>query len=710
MTDRGSTTRPRRARRHRPAGSLAFWALVVGGCAGPPGAAPDDGGVAGDARVADAARAPDAASGDARPADAGHDASPVDAGGSDSDAALPADPNPLGIHLVDVTAQVGTYLGGRRDTEPLGVGSGAAVGDVDGDGDLDLFLARCDAGGYPGGPPVLLRQIGGGGFSAFVPSGGLDAELATRCAHAAAFADHDGDGDLDLFVALHGADRLYANDGTGAFTDVTATAGVAGPADQKSTGALWADVNADGLLDLFVPAQAYQIDPSDSPRNRNRLHLNRGGGLFEDVSASAGIQGDGVSHAAAIADLDGDGALEIYVANDRFAIDGGDAKPGLDPDAFHDRVALDDQGRPSYVDRSAAYQLDGPRSSMGVALGDLEGDGRDEIYVTDFGANHLSRWNPSLQRYDEVADDWNAAFSGGLVTYYVSWAARFVDLDRDGAEELAVINGSTGPAVSCSQYRQVDLLLRRGLGAASFVDVTALVGWPYAFSCPPPPSGVQFTGRGLVVADLDGDHDDDLVVTPYIEHYAFFRNDTPAAHAALRVRPVGTASASIPVGAVLDVVRTDGIRLRRSLHAGGATLSQSDHVLEVGLGGAQVDEAWLRWPSGHAQRLDTRPDFVLGETWTVTEPDWLRLSARVIAADDPTPVLTFEPVDASGAPTGPGAQVSVTRSDGVAAVVVDEGDGRYTATLPHPGVARITVLAIAVDGAPLAPRPSLRYR
>ena len=118
----------------------------------------------------------------------------------------------------------------------------------------------------------------------------------------------------------------------------------------------WADVNLDGLLDLFVPAHTTTGPPAPDPGNANRLYLNRGDGTFASVGAAAGIEGDGSSQAVAITDLDSDGDLEIYIANDQFALNGVDNNNfGLDPDRWLDLDAYDDQGVPSYVDRGAQY-------------------------------------------------------------------------------------------------------------------------------------------------------------------------------------------------------------------------------------------------------------------------------------------------------------------------------------------------------------------
>lgn len=702
--------------------AAAFVLLVA--CSGPPAAGTDAG--APDAAVVVADAAPvDAPPADAPVLDAALDAAP-DAGAAAADAG--PDHNPHDIRFTEVTGTwPGAFPGGRTDPDPWGVGSGAALGDLDGDGDLDIVLARCDTPN--GGPSVILRQVGPDlEFPLFAIDAGFTALVEGTCAHAAALGDYDRDGDLDLFLAMNDGDLLLRNDGAGGFTDVTAIAGVAGPtgapepgstvqtADSDlSTGAVWADLNRDGLLDLYVVQHTVVLPPADHEMLRNRLYLNRGDGTFADVSAAAGVEGYGSSQAALIADLDNDGDLEIYVANDRFAINGSGGNPELQPDAWLDPIDFDQHGVPTYVDRAASYGVDGPRSSMGIALTDLNGDGVDDLYVTDWGPNHLQVWMPAEGMYADVAYDWDLALKRNALNYYtVSWGARFVDLDRDGEVELFLVNGGVTDPVNCQGWSQLDLLLRRRDDANLFADITGAAGLPDAYDCPPT-SGEPSAGRGAVFGDLDGDGDDDVIVTPYVETYRVYRNDTPqTGRHRVRVAPVGTVSAPTPIGLVLEVQRLDGTIVRRTLYGGGDTMSQSQAVLEAGIGAdSAVLNATLEWPSGYRMRLDLWSGFVLDNTMTVVEPPWLTLSARVAGASDPAPVLTYQPADETGVFVGAaaaGRTVTVTRSDGVAAPVTDHGDGTYSAALPHPGSARVTVLTVSDGAVTHRIRPAITYQ
>ncbi len=645
-------------------------------------------------------------------------------GGTDVDAGVDAMPdpeaNPLGIALTHVSYELDELFGGRLESNMHGVGSGAAVADVDSDGDLDVFIARCvgnvnDPGG-DGGPSALYRQTGPGDeFPVFDRDPLITLEFADSCAHGAAFGDYDRDGHADLFVAMAGEDRLYRNDGTGVFTDVTDAAGVAGPASDINTSAYWADVNHDGLLDLMVPAHVPVFPPSRDPLNANRLYINLGDGTFSRLAPEAGVDGNGSTQAVAIGNLDDDSDLEIYIANDQFAVNGVlPAEVDLDKDQWLDITSFDASGLPTFSDRAAAYNVDGPRSSMGIAIADVNDDGHQDIFVSDFGSNHMQIWNPSTSQYDDQATDLRVELKDALLLgFLISWDAVFTDLDRDGSHELIVIHGSITVPNSGDDYTQFDYVMRYEPIISRFMDITLDVGLPFD-EANPPLDDRPLSGRGVLVADLDGDHDDDVIVTPYLEKFRFYRNDTPQTDRHfVRVEPRGTVSAPIPIGAILEVTRTDDTVVRRSLHAGG-TNTQHFHVLEAGLGGdTSIQSATLHWPSGYAQRVDMTTGFALDTTLKLEEPNWLTLSRRSTSQAEDDVELVYTPMDEAGNPIGAGAAgraVQALRSDSGQVALTDNGDGTYSALLPHPGTPRITVVQVVDEGVTLRPRLTVNYK
>jgi hypothetical protein len=662
-----------------------------------------------DAPLPDAS--PDAAphAPDARPPDASlTDATPSDAPPFD------ADPNnPYGIRLTEVTRSLGDLIyGGRSKKDSWGLGTGAAIGDLDGDEDLDLVIARIDdpESTVRGGPSLLLLNDGSSTFS-FRAQASFSALLATRRIHAVTLGDLDADGDLDVFLAAEGQDHLLENDGAANFVDVSAAAGVGGPGDDVSIGAVFADLNHDGQLDLYVLNHSAAQNPYPDDRARNRLYLHIGQGRFEDVSIASATDTNGSSHVAAVFDLEGTGDPVLLVANDRFFIDGEPvfSEPERLPgDAWYRRLSIDDEGVPGFADQAKVQGVAAGRSSMGLAIADVDGDQTPDVYVTDWGENDLYL-NPRPGQ--PLAS--GSAFAAGVRTddagyVLVSWGARFADLDRDGALELVVVNGGVSIPTLCEASHQPDVVLRQPARGLPFVPITRSVGLPTQPTCPNP--GLPVVGRGAVLGDLDGDGDDDLVVTPYLEPYRVYRNDTPRANHVLRVRLIGTVSSPDPIGATLRVTLSSGAIVSRFRYGGGDTLSSSDTPLEVGLGAEPPPfSATIEWPSGITQDLALPP---LDQELAVTEPSWLSLDRRVAAEADEAPILTYRPVDRLGAPLGAkgsGRTVIAQRSDGIDVVITDRGDGTYVAPLPHPGTKRRTVVTVTVDGVLLRPRLMLRY-
>jgi hypothetical protein len=674
------------------------------------------------AAAADAPPSPDAPPPDAPPTP---DAAPPDAGRPDGpppvDAAPPPDGgsvlDPYGITLLDVSfGAVGVWMhGGRSDDDLWGVGSGAAIGDVDGDDDRDVVLARIDdsASGYSGGPSTILRNVGSG-MSAFSVDTTMSAANAGTRGHAAALGDMDRDGDLDLFIGMEGPDKLFENDGAGFFTDVTAAAGVAGLDVDVTMGAVWADLNQDGLLDLYVLQHTHSSPPLPAPDAADRLFLNLGDGTFEDVTALAGTIADGSGQAVAVFDFQGTGIPVIYVANDRFAVDGfsvfgdEDLLPG---DDWFELTSISDSGVPHYTQRNDVRGVLAQRSSMGIAIADVDGDLTPDVYVTDWGRNDLYlNPTPGGPLVETLVYNFGMRLDP-LGTMLISWSARFLDLDRDGLNEIFVVNGSIGVPVTCTMYAQLDHYMRQGTPGAAYDWVTGQVGLPWPPTCTP--SLAPAAGRGAAWGDLDGDGDHDMVLTPSVEPYRLYRNDTPAVNHAVRLRLAGTVSAPNAAGARMIVTRLDGSPHAAFLYAGGDTLSQSDLPLEVGIGGdTAVLSAYVHWPSGFVQRVDGLPGFAVDTDVVVIEPNWLDLWPRSVDPGDPAPVLTYTVMDETGTPVGAagaGHVVEVVRSDGVAVVVNDMGDGTYTAVLPHPGVVRRTVLTVSVDGVVQRPRYMLNF-
>ena len=631
--------------------------------------------------------------------------------------------NPFGIHLTDITALAlgGKIYGGRSKIDQWGAGSGCAIGDLDGDGRLDLVLARNDdpVSDKPGGPSLMLHNSGPlGGFDApnFVADPAFSALLPTVRAHGVAMGDYDRDGDLDVFIAAEGRDYLLKNDGSGHFTDVTNSAGVAGRNLDISLGAVWADLNHDGLLDLYVvnwnPVPDKIMDSS-----RNSLFINQGDGTFVDVSAASGTDNAGCSHTAGMFDFDGNGDLGIYVTNDRFASDGNGAVANILPDAWYRLTSIDDQGVPHFADVAAAQGAVYPRSGMGISVADVDGDLTPDLFLSDIGKKALYLNLTPGSPITEAANAYNLGIrADDAKNLQITWGMRFVDFDRDGNLEVIANNGFFFDPMGCDSFHQVPWYLRQPSPGAPYVVITQSAG--LAIPVPGCPNGVgdpdRLANRAVVLGDLDGDGDDDVIFTPYATPFFVYRNDTPRLHHALRIRLMGTVSSPDPIGATLLTTHLSGKKTATFLYAGGDVYSQSDRVLTVGLGDDPgVTRADVRWPSGITQRIDQLPNFAVDQTIVIKEPAWLTVEPRVMKQGDAAPQLVYRPVDEAGQPlgmAGAGKHVSATRSDGVAVKLTDGGDGSYSAPLGHPGAPRRTTLTMIVDGVTLRPRPMMNFK
>ncbi len=524
----------------------------------------------------------------------------------------PAGPPPPQISFTDATDGLAIHFSIDRAVTgdyfmPDSMGTGCALFDCDGDGDLDLYVVNGfrAAGGAlvtPQGANRLYRQEDDGAFRDVSADSGADDQ---GYGMGVAVGDIDNDGDADLFVTNYGANALYRNDGDGTFTDVTDSAGIAGSAWSASAG--FFDADGDGALDLYVTnyleydedamgrthdaaGQPEYPSPGAFPPATDQFYRNRGDGTFEDLTVASGIaSGAGRGLGVVFADLDGDGATDVYVAND------GDAN-----------FAWMNDGAGGFVDRApqmglAVNRYGLPEASMGLALGDTEGDGTMEIFAT-----HLVRESNTLYRPTGASTWHDATGDAGLVADsidYTGFGTAFFDADHDGDLDLAVVNGRVlrerahpgarlGP--HWSAYAEPNQLFAND-GRGGFAEIDA-----GAFS-----RDVEVS-RGLAVGDLDGDGDLDLVVVNGNGTVRVYRNEGARGHW-LVVRAVDPALGRDAIGAVVEV-EAGGTRQRRRVDGAGSYLSYHDPRAHFGLGDARtIDGLWVQWPGGSRERFPAGP-------------------------------------------------------------------------------------------------------
>ena len=483
---------------------------------------------------------------------------------------------------------------------------GVAAFDYDGDGLTDIFFANGAAipsleKSAPKYRNRLYRNLGHFKFKDVTEEAGVG---GAGYSMAAAAADYDNDGHVDLFVAGVGKNILYRNRGDGTFEDVTAKAGI--KSDPWSIGAVWFDYDNDGLLDLFV-VNYVQWTPEfnrfcgdESSHIRvychprffeglpNRLYHNQGDGTFRDVSVDSGIAAHtGKGMAAAIADYDQDGRMDIFVTNDK--------EPNFlfhnlghgrfEETAFDTGVALPDSGNEI--------------SSMGTDFRDYNNDGLPDIASTALAGETFPIFrNRGGGRFMD------AGFTSRLAVLsriYSGWSVGLFDFNNDGLKDIFTANAHVNDRVEkfeATEYKQHNSVFLNG-GDGTFQDVSEGAG---------PDFRTARAHRGCAFADFNNDGRVDVVVSALGDAPELWENITPEQNSWLILRLRGTKSNRDGIGAEIRI----GDQYNHMTSAVGYA-SSSHFGVHFGMGTRkQIDKIEIRWPSGIRQQLrNVRTDQVL---------------------------------------------------------------------------------------------------
>jgi hypothetical protein len=521
---------------------------------------------------------------------------------------------------IDFVHYNGTY---GEKLLPETMGGGVAFFDCDSDGDPDLlFTNGTDWPGKakPGAPKHtarLYRNDGKGNFHDATKGSGLDVPMYGM---GVACGDYDNDGDADVFLTGVGGSKLFRNDLGGHFTDITAPAGVGGSPDDWTTSAAFLDYDNDGRLDLFVcnyvrwtadidrevnytlvgVGRAYG-PPTNFQGAFSRLYHNDGAGRFTDVSDKAGIRVKnpatgvpaGKSLGVAPVDLDRDGFIDLVVANDtvqNFVFI--NQKNGTFKECGVEcGIAFDTYGnaRGAMGIDTARFRNEDP-NVLGVAIGNFANE-MTALYVSQGGtASNL------------FTDEAIAEGVGPASRLPLKFGVSFIDYDLDGWLDLLTANGHLEEEISKVQesqkYKQPAQLFWNA-GPSSSAGGFALV--------PPEKAGADLykpiVGRGSAVADIDGDGDDDVVLTQINGAPLLLRNDQALGNKSLRLKLIGTKGNADAVGAWVKV--TVGPQtLWRQVMPTRSYLSQSDLAVTVGLGKSAPDSVEVVWPNGQTQKVE----------------------------------------------------------------------------------------------------------
>jgi enediyne biosynthesis protein E4 len=484
---------------------------------------------------------------------------------------------------------------------PETCGGGGLFFDYDNDGWMDIYLVNSGPSDfYTPKTPIrnaLYRNNGDGTFVDVTEKAGVACGQMGNFGMGAAASDYDGDGWQDLYVTNYGTNVLFHNNGNGTFTNITDKAGVAAP--NWSTCATWFDYDNDSKLDLFVSSfvqysgtgtifcgdnragrRYYCVPRVFKPRSSFLFH-NEGSGKFLDVSKDSGIAAAlGKSFGAVATDVNNDGLMDLFVANDTLAnflfVNKGKGK--FEEVGLLSGVAYSDSGA--------------PRSGMGVDATDYDNDGWQDLFVANIDQELFSLYQnqKDLTFIDKPGE------IGSATRLLSGWGLRFLDYDNDGDPDLILANGHPDDMVEIQslkvKYKEPLLMFENVNGM--YKHVSSISGAVFS---------KDFPARGLSVGDYDNDGDLDVLIINNGDAPVLLKNEGGNRNNWVGLNLVATRSNPAAVGAIITW-EAGGVKYKRLKTAGGSYLSSHDPREILGVGAAtKIDSIEIKWPSGQVTKL-----------------------------------------------------------------------------------------------------------